>query len=177
MTAPLTGPEVDLRDCRDMPLDVVRLWDSECAARATGEGFRAAVFLWCAAWHQVPAASLPADDRLLARLAGCGVGGGARAAWRDVREDALRGFVKCDDGRLYHPAIAEMALETWLGKAIARKSGAAGNAKRYGRGFDPAPFDATIKDTAEMLAVLNPSSRSLERRFPRTPVGVARVLH
>ncbi|MCR6734461.1 MAG: YdaU family protein [Afipia sp.] len=108
MTEPLTPPELDLRDFPYMPLDVVRLRDSDLAVVASGEEFRTAVLLWCASWHQVPAASLPSDDRLLASLAGFGRD---LKGWKAVREAALRGFVKCDDGRLYHPVIAEKAIE------------------------------------------------------------------
>ena len=74
MTAPLVSPEVDLRDFAFMPMDAVTLRDSDLATMATGDEFRAAVLLWCACWHQVPAASLPNDDRLLAKLAGYGRG-------------------------------------------------------------------------------------------------------
>jgi hypothetical protein len=111
--APLVPQEVDLRDFAYMPLDVVRLRDSDIAAIATGDGFRAAVMLWCAAWHQIPAASLPNDDRMLARLAGYGrdVKG-----WAEVKVDAMRGFVLCLDGRLYHPTVAEKACEAWDAK-------------------------------------------------------------
>ncbi|WP_236577873.1 YdaU family protein [Burkholderia glumae] len=55
-----------------MPLDVVRLRDSDIAALSSADEFRSAVMLWCASWHQVPAASLPDDDRVLAQLAGYG---------------------------------------------------------------------------------------------------------
>jgi hypothetical protein len=96
-----------------MPLDVVRLRDSDIATIASGEGFRAAVMLWCAAWHQVPAASLPNDDRMLARLAGYGRD---LDGWKEVKEDAIRGFVECSDGRIYHPEIAERAKSAWAAK-------------------------------------------------------------
>lgn len=105
---PLTPPELDLRDFSYMPLDVVRLRDSELAVVSSGEAFRAAVILWCASWHQVPAASLPNDDKLLASLAGFGKD---VKGWRKLRDDAMRGFVKCSDGRWYHPVIAEKAIE------------------------------------------------------------------
>jgi hypothetical protein len=105
---PLVSDNIDLRDFAYMPLDVVRLRDSELATTATGDGFMAAVLLWCACWHQVPASSLPSDDRVLAKLAGYGrdVEG-----WLKIKEDALRGFVMCTDGRFYHPVIADKALE------------------------------------------------------------------
>ena len=108
---PLVPPEVDLRNFTYMPLDVVRLRDSDIAGVEDGEVFRAAVLAWCAAWHQVPAASLPDDDAVLARLTGYGRD---LATWKRVREaGALRGFVRCSDGRLYHPVVAEKALEAW----------------------------------------------------------------
>lgn len=113
MTAPLVPAEADLRDFHFMPLDVARLINSDLVAIATGDEFRAAVILWCKSWHQVPAASLPNDDRMLAHLAGYNrdVKG-----WAKVREIALKGFVLCDDGRLYHPVVAEKAREAWSEK-------------------------------------------------------------
>nr|WP_249190864.1 DUF1376 domain-containing protein [Burkholderia cenocepacia] len=96
-----------------MPLDVLRLRDSDLAARVTGEEFRCAVLLWCASWHQVPAASLPDDDVNLAQYAGFGRMVGE---WQKAREGALWGWVKCADGRLYHPVVAEKANEAWIAK-------------------------------------------------------------
>lgn len=113
MSAPLTPKDCDLRDFAFMPLDVVRLRDSDLAVHVTGEEFRAAVLLWCAAWHQVPAASLPDDDKILASLAGYGR---VVAEWKKVRDGALRGWIVCADGRLYHPVVAEKAREAWRGK-------------------------------------------------------------
>ena len=112
---PLVPAEVDLRNFHYMPLDVVRLRDSDLAGVEDAEVFRAAVLAWCAAWHQVPAASLPDDDAILARLTGYGRD---LATWKRVREGgALRGFVRCSDGRLYHRVVAEKALEAWEKKA------------------------------------------------------------
>lgn len=113
LPAPLTPPDCDLRDFAFMPLDVARLRDSDLAIQVGAEEFRAAVLLWCAAWHQVPAASLPDDDKALAALAGYGR---VVAEWRKHREGALYGWVKCDDGRLYHPVVAEKARDAWQAK-------------------------------------------------------------
>ena len=110
---------IDLRDFQFMPLDVVRLRDSSMALKANGDEFRAAVMLWCVAWHQVPASSLPNDECDLATYAGYGKRsrlGYDKIAWDKVREGALRGFQLCDDGRIYHTVIAEKALEAWDGK-------------------------------------------------------------
>lgn len=110
MTKPLVPAHVDLRDFAFMPLDAVRLRDSSLAVEASGDEFRAAVLLWCVAWHQVPAASLPDNDRVLANYVGFGRD---LKSWRKVREGALRGFVPCDDGRLYHAILSQKAGESW----------------------------------------------------------------
>lgn len=117
LPAPLTPPDCDLRDFAFMPLDVLRLRDSDLAVKADGESFRCAVLLWCASWHQVPAASLPDDDDVLAQLAGFGR---VKKEWLRCRDGALRGWVKCADGRLYHPVVAEKATEAWRAKMIQR---------------------------------------------------------
>lgn len=110
---PLTRPDCDLRDFSFMPLDVVRLRDSELSALSSGDEFRCAVLLWCASWHQIPAASLPDDDVILSQLAGFGR---VVKEWRKVRVGSLRGWVKCADGRLYHPVVAEKARDAWTAK-------------------------------------------------------------
>ncbi|WJJ94017.1 DUF1376 domain-containing protein [Neopusillimonas aromaticivorans] len=88
-----------------MPLHTERLLDSDMMALSTGEEFKTALRLWCKSWNQEPAASLPDDDRILAHLAGKELAG-----WRKVKAMALRGFIKCSDGRLYHPVIAQEAI-------------------------------------------------------------------
>lgn len=104
---PLTPPDCDLRGLPFMPLDVVRILDSDLFALSTGEEFKAALALWAKAWLQVPAASLPDDDRVLAHLSGAG------SRWKKIRDMALKGWVKCADGRLYHPVVAEKAADAW----------------------------------------------------------------
>jgi hypothetical protein len=117
LPAPLTPKECDLRDFAFMPLDVLRLRDSDLAVKADGEAFRCAVLLWCASWHQVPAASLPDDDDVLAQLAGFGR---VTKEWMRHRAGALRGWVKCSGGRLYHSVVAEKANEAWRAKVVQR---------------------------------------------------------
>lgn len=126
MPEALTPPDCDLRDFAFMPLDASRLLDSDLFALATGDEFKAAIALWCKAWMQIPAGSLPDDDRVLAHLSGAG------AKWKKVKLMALRGFVKCDDGRLYHPVVCEKANEAWAKKQSYRERSKKGNAKRWG---------------------------------------------
>jgi hypothetical protein len=104
--APPTPCDVDLRDFHFMPLDVVRLQNSETWAIADGWAAKALVNLWTRSWHQVPAGSLPDDDNLHRAWANV-------PDWESVRNVALRGFVKCSDGRLYHRVICEKALDAW----------------------------------------------------------------
>ncbi|GJE43290.1 HNH endonuclease [Methylobacterium soli] len=114
MSEPLVPPQVDLRDFAFMPLDVSRLRVSAIVDSISGEEFRAAILLWCASWHQVPAGSLPDDPRQLSKFAGYGR---VVAEWEKVAEGALYGWVKCSDGRWYHPVIAEKAIEAWEKKS------------------------------------------------------------
>lgn len=117
MTQALPDPPlpavVNLRHFRTMPLDVMRLRDSDIARAKNAEGFRRAVLAWCVSWHQLPAASLPDDDEALADLMKIGSTPRAVKEWQALRPTALRGFVKCNDGRLYHMVVAEMAIDAW----------------------------------------------------------------
>lgn len=107
---PLTPPDCDLRGLEWMPLYGHRLFASEFDTHASNAVFRAAVNLWWAAWNQVPAASLPDNPITQCRLAGLGR---SYRQWRAISHDALRGFERCADGRLYHRALAEVALASW----------------------------------------------------------------
>jgi hypothetical protein len=124
---PPVPADCDLRDFAFMPLDVLRLRDSDLAA-GDATAFRAAVLLWCAAWHQIPAGSLTNDDTILARLAGYG---------RDVRNwrrakdlGALRGWYLASDGRLYHGVVGQKAAEAWRQKTGYRERTAAARAAK-----------------------------------------------
>lgn len=116
MTAPLTPADCDLKDFAYMPLDVARLRQSELASDETPEACWAAVLLWCASWHEIPAGSIPDNDQWQAKQAGYVARGKIDKAWESVKAGALRGFVLCDDGRLYHPVVAEKARESWESK-------------------------------------------------------------
>jgi hypothetical protein len=108
---PFTPADCDLRGMPYMPLYGDRLFGSATWIAATAEAKVAALRLWWRSFaHEVPAASLPDDDTLLADYAGYGVG---VKAWRKVKAQALRGWVKCSDGRLYHKTVAEVACEAW----------------------------------------------------------------
>lgn len=108
---PLTPPDCDLRGMEWMPLHGHKLYGSDFDAIASDAEYRAAQRLWWAAWQQqVPAASLPDDDRVLAHVAGYQRD---PKGWAKVRDVALHAFVKCSDGRLYHRFLAPEAVTAW----------------------------------------------------------------
>lgn len=121
MTAALPPPPVpadaDLTHYDDMPLEVRRLRDSGIAGETNAEVFRCAVLLWCVAWHQIPAGSLPTQDVELCRLVGLGRD---MRTWRKVKAGALRGWRLFSDGRLYHPVVTEKVLAGCNGTIINR---------------------------------------------------------
>lgn len=115
MTLPnaLIQNNIDLRSFEFMPLDVVRFRDSDFTALVDAEAFRSGFLLMCASWHQVPAGSLPNDDRILSNLAGFGR---VVKEWEKFKDEALHGWVLCNDNRYYHPVVCEKALESWNSK-------------------------------------------------------------
>ncbi|MBR0346018.1 MAG: DUF1376 domain-containing protein [Rudaea sp.] len=110
LPAPLVPAHADLRKLEYMPLLGGRLFTSDFHLTATDTEWRIAVTLWWAAWRQVPAGSLPADDTSLAQLCHLGVTARALARFRKVRAKVLSGFVPCSDGRLYHRVLCEQVL-------------------------------------------------------------------
>lgn len=161
MPEPLTPPDCDLRGLAFMPLDVIRLMDSDMFARTTGDEFKAALALWCKSWTQVPAGSLPDDDRVLAYLSGAG------AKWKKVKPAAIRNWVKCSDGRLYHPTVCEKAMEALpFRRAHEEKKSAEADRKKRERDDRKAmfevlreagqvpPYDTSTKDLRAMVQAL-----------------------
>lgn len=129
--APLTQSYCDLRDFQFMPLDVGRLRDSDLAANETPEACWAAVLLWSASWHQVPAASIPNDEKWIAKTAGYALRGRIDKDWAKIRAGALHRWIECSDGRLYHPVVAEKANEAWQGKLRQRWNSECARIKKH----------------------------------------------
>ncbi|MCY0856883.1 DUF1376 domain-containing protein [Cupriavidus sp. D39] len=154
---PLTPPDCDLRDFPFMQLEIKRLLGSETWILGTGDERAAAIALWLESWHQVPAASLPDNDRMLVHLS-------QSKAWKRVKEHALRGWVKCSDGRLYHPVVAEKSLEAWIEKLLNRLSGSTGNAKRWGIEVDINAISRRVVEAAALLRSIAPQSKSLKKK-------------
>lgn len=131
---PPVAARVDLRAFAYMPLDIAELFNSDTWMLACRNPFAAAacINLWGRAWHQVPAGSLPDDEALLAGYAGV-------PDWAAVRDIALRGFVKADDGRLYHAVLCRKVKKAWAERRsyaafckTQKEKSQKGHAKRWG---------------------------------------------
>lgn len=148
----LTPPDCDVRALPFMPFEVVRFLESDLVALASPEEGWAAIRLWSKSWLQVPAGSMADDDRILAVAAGLSL-----RDWMNVKAFVLKGWTRAADGRLYHPVVAEKALEAWIGRLSHQRRSALGNASKYGHDVtaDVAAFDGKIRSSLEMLRALN----------------------
>lgn len=117
LPSPLSPPDCDLREFPFMPIYIQRLFNSEFHARVSDAAWRAGVTLWLKSFHQVPSGSLPDDDISLTRLAELAKD---VKGFRKIKEQALYGWVKCSDGRFYHPVVAAAAAEALAGKKAQR---------------------------------------------------------
>ena len=161
MTEPLTPQDCDLRDYVWMPMDCNRLLSSETWVLGNAEEKVASLTLWMKSWHQVPAGSLPDNDKMLAHMSEAG------AKWPKLREHALRGWIKCSDGRLYHPVVCEKAREAWANKlaqkARTEAARAAKAARRSGLSDPPQP-PPTIPVTEPVTEIATGSNRAEQNR-------------
>ena len=138
---PLTPAEADLQAFGFMPLDVGRLRRSKTwliAKRRPEIGFYA-MNLWMESWHQLPAGSLEPDDDLLADMAMC-----PPERWAEVRDDVMRGWALCSDGRLYHPVVAEKVNEAWDMRRAHSERARARAARRWSKNNSDISPDAQL---------------------------------
>jgi len=139
---PMTPADCDLQDFPFMPLMVSRLRKSKAwvkARRNPALGFYM-VNLWAQAWHEVPAGSLEDDDDVLADAAMCDP-----SKWDKVKAGALYGWVKCSDGRLYHPIVCERVLEAWAAKEERREKNEHERDRKRSEREERAQHFATLK--------------------------------
>jgi hypothetical protein len=154
---PLTPPDCNLQDFEFVPVLIRRFLSSETWVMGTDSERAAATALWFESWHQVPAASLPDNDRMLAHLS-------QSKTWPRVRAHVMRGWVLCSDGRYYHRIVAWKALEAWLEKLLQQASGGSTNAKRWGAEFDGPAMLARLQDAISRLESIEPSSKALKKK-------------
>lgn len=149
LPAPLVPADCDLRGYK-MMLDGARLFGSSFDGIANDSEWRAGVTLWVKSFEQMPAASLPDSDAKLAILAQVDL-----RKWRRIKGVALRGWIQCSDGRLYHPVVAGVALEGWLSRLKTRKASAVGVAKKNNLVTNLSQILAAIETALEHVLRLN----------------------
>lgn len=110
---PLVPAGIDLSGYDYMPLYVTRLRKSRTwvrCKRRPAHGFYL-MNMWTEAFtsHE-QAGSLPDDDDLLADAAMC-----PPDEWEAIKADIMSGtgWILCNDGRWYHPVVAEVVIEVW----------------------------------------------------------------
>ncbi|MDE2106192.1 MAG: DUF1376 domain-containing protein, partial [Patescibacteria group bacterium] len=122
-----------------------RLMASELVALSSHEVVAASLFLWCRAWKQRPAASLPNDDRVIAAFARL-----PAAKFRRLKDEIMRGFVKCSDGRLYHKTLAVEAMRAFEKKMAFQRKRAADNERlKKWRHTHNETHDETVTETPD----------------------------
>jgi hypothetical protein len=187
---PASPAAADVREAQvDLPLDVV--WLLAFHREVSLEVLGAAVLLQAWSWNQLPISSLPAgslpdDDQALAALVGL-----RRDVWQRMRPQALDGFQRHSDGRLYHPGLVEKAVAT-LAEAERREKRRVDDARRqrelYARRKAKQNGDGTPEPTAEtpfIGGVASPEEFGAEPRSgrhsiettpspPNEPAGVAK---
>ena len=164
-TAPLTPPDCDLRDFGYMPLDVRRLLTSDTWLEAADDPKLGHVLICLGGILASSPGGIAAGQRSGARP----IRHVRRAEWGLLRERAMKDWRLCSDGRLYHPVVAEKALEAWLERLAHRQLGAVGNAKRWGAATDVAPVESAMAEACSRLSTLNPQSRVLARASTKHP--------
>jgi hypothetical protein len=139
VTAPLVPPDMVIPRLPWVPIYVDRLFESNFWGIASDSEKVAAFCLWIKSWNQKPPGSLPTDDRILCRLAELG---GNLAKWKKVKTVALRHWVECDDGRLYHPVVSQLVIDAAgkLDRARARTSAATANRWKSSNGNERNEF-------------------------------------
>lgn len=116
LPAPLTPEDCDLQAFDWFPFHHKRLRQSAFWKRASDAACRVSVELWAEAFAQVPAGSLPDDDVQLSDWTG--FGRRDVSAWLAVKDEVMSAWVKCSDGRWYHPELCEVACEAWAQRQV-----------------------------------------------------------
>ena len=148
---PPVPEEVNLENCSWMKLHGDRLTDSTFGITSSRAGIGCAILIWWYAFKQ-PGASIPNDQRILAHV--CGLRW-KDAEWLRIKEEALDKFYLCNNNRLYHPFLSEVAIDAWENHHKRSAAGKKGASKRWKDG------NANGNAIAPPMA---PLSRGEERR-------------
>lgn len=168
---PLNDTSVDCRGLPFMPLEITRLRESELVAVSSGDEFKAAVLLWAKSWTEIPAGSLPNDDRILMKATGY-----FGAAFSRIKKGALHGWILCSDGRFYHPLISDLALiaakKRKKRSEAANSRWAAERAKKAGKSAKPAPpRNAPADASSNANGMVGRGTGTDTDKTPQTPLS------
>lgn len=89
-----------------MPSELIRF--GALAMEQDARVFRCVVSLMEQSWRGSPAASIRDAGARMYRLADT-----TKQWWRLHAEKVLSHFVRCNDGRFYHPELAQLAVKRW----------------------------------------------------------------
>lgn len=167
MTAPLTPAAGDLRDFPHVPIYRAKLFASEFHAQATDSEWRAGLTLWVKSWDQVPAGSLPVDDVALCRLAELGRD---LKSWKKIKAGAMRGWILCTDGRMYHPTVAEGVNNALTAKVTQRIRTAAGRIAQLQKKLDAATDTEEKQRLAAEIQKVQESVKQAQSLTEKPPV-------
>jgi uncharacterized protein YdaU (DUF1376 family) len=158
--APLVESHVDCTDLDGFMLNVERLMASELVAVSSHEVVAAALFLWCRAWKQRPAASLPDDDRILSSFCRLPL-----HRFRVLKAQVLRGFVKCSDGRLYHRFLSADAVRAFEKKKAhrSRREKDAERLRKWRSGHDETHRETSVESRSETRFVADRNGKDRDR--------------
>jgi len=148
LPAPPVPADANMKGYPAFLLDTDALVESDLTINETAETFKISVLSWCLAWKQIPAGSLPNDDRKLAWMFRFGSDAEAIAKWKAARAaGALYKWYEASDGRLYHPVVASKVLDAIATRAAQKNRTAAARAHRYNGSTPPGgkPLDIVEK--------------------------------
>ncbi|MDB5825650.1 MAG: hypothetical protein JWR21_4354 [Herminiimonas sp.] len=147
---------LDMRSIACMPVDVsfVLLSDVWLCAASDPVAAVAAISLLLRSWHQVPAGSIPGEDRVLAAMSQCDV-----TEWSRIRSSVLACWTVGDDGRYYN---ADVVAKAGIAAAERAKKEALSN-----RNAQKGRASVSSKAESTALRVANSAPK------PRTPAAAA----
>jgi hypothetical protein len=145
LPSPLVPPEVSMGGNDWFPLYHRRLRKSRWWRIASDVARSRNVDLWCHAFEETPAGSLPDDDLELAEAAGFGRD---ITSFQALKAEIMAPWLLCADGRWYHPALCEVVLEAWERTSERRRKDRARQAAWRASQPRGAPLGVTRDDPA-----------------------------
>ena len=168
LPAPFSSSDCDCTNLDGFMLNVERLMASELVAIESHETIAAAIFLWCRAWKQKPAASLPDDDRIIAAFARLPI-----QKFKKVRDGVMHGFVKCSDGRFYHRVLAAEAMAAFSRKKafLSKREADAERLRKWRSSHSETGDDTHVETHSETRFVADGNGKDRDRDRDREGTG------